>query len=829
VRITQKLGVLVAVPLIAVVAFAALAVFTTGGEALQAERLRSLVITSASAGELIQKLRAERSAAATALIDGEDDSFTAYRNAAGLTDRSVADYRAARSKLSELPSTTTELLERIDVQLDSLETLRGSVLAGDQTTSAATFAYRITIADLLEYRDTVAQAGGASGDVADQLRGAAALTRASEYLGIEQVAVLRAIAAGTLTFSSHQDITAARTAAVESMITFNSLAPAHWQSWVEQSLRGEHLVDAQRMEDTVARIGPGDPIKVDIAAWNEALNTKGNSLLNAQNKIDADIVARVTSLRDSQRDLTILQTVAVAVAVAVAISLAVWMGRPVVRGLGRLRDTARRVAQHDLPESVARFDDHEVLGELTPEQFADGMTPPIDVKGNDELAEVGRAFNEVHREAVRVAAQQALLRVHIGAIFVNLARRGHSLTGRLTAALDEAERSELDPERLERLFALDHLVTLLARSNDSLLVLGGASPAKVRTVDEPISDVLTAAGAQIEQYTRIDVGMVDAGVALHADAVDDVVKLLAELMDNSTRYSKPQVQVTARSLADRLIIQIKDDGIGMAPSHIEAINHRLATRPPLDLEAVRSMGLTVVGHIAARRGIKVQLRPAHPRGTIAEVTVPSSLLTHGVSKKIAIEPAPPKVAPLFQKRGGGDRKPKPRPTREPLPAMIPGPGDQPTTRRSSNLDDTMEMPIVAFDWTEVDDPTQRLPKRHRPELPASRPVEAIAAGPAPIPSQRPSPRPTAPSSPAATTAPAAPAVPAAPSQGQLPTRVPMAQLVPGAITSTTNTPQIGGELRDPDAVGATYAAYARGLAAKRVPASTESDRSRAAL
>lgn len=43
VRITRKLGLLVGVPLVAVVAFAALAVNTSGGQALRAEGLRQLV------------------------------------------------------------------------------------------------------------------------------------------------------------------------------------------------------------------------------------------------------------------------------------------------------------------------------------------------------------------------------------------------------------------------------------------------------------------------------------------------------------------------------------------------------------------------------------------------------------------------------------------------------------------------------------------------------------------------------------------------------------------------------------------------------------------
>ena len=44
----------------------------------------------------------------------------------------------------------------------------------------------------------------------------------------------------------------------------------------------------------------------------------------------------------------------------------------------------------------------------------------------DEIGEVARAFDQVHREAVRLAAEQALLRGNVNAIFTNLSRRNQS-------------------------------------------------------------------------------------------------------------------------------------------------------------------------------------------------------------------------------------------------------------------------------------------------------------------------------------------------------------------------------------------------------------------
>ncbi|HZE39366.1 MAG TPA: nitrate- and nitrite sensing domain-containing protein [Stackebrandtia sp.] len=791
-RITKKLGLLVAVPLVAVVSFAALAVSLSGGQAARAGHLRSLVDTSAKAGELVQKLRTERAGALVAMSANPGSSVDDYIQDVDHTDQEVAAFRASRKALGAESGAAGDLLDGIDAQLDGLGTLRKSVQAQDQTATAVSFVYRIAIADLLSFRDSVPQAGGAPSDLADRLQAANALSRAAEYIGLEEVAVLKAADGEPLTAASQQEITAAGTGYTEAMLTFNRLAKTKWTQWFDKAQTGSDMVAAQKMERAVQQLSPGDTLDIDPSDWTRLMGVRANAMLEVGSKIDADVGADVTSYWKEQLQLTWLESLGVAAAVAVAIVLAILLGRPVVRGLRRLRDVAHQVATRDLPEAVAQLDNHEVLGELTPEQFADGMKAPVEVTGKDELAEVGHAFNEVHREAVRVAAQQALLRLHIAAIFVNLARRGHLLAGRLTSAIDEAESRELDPERLERLFTLDHLVTLLGRSNDSLLVLGGTSPAKVRTSDEPLRDVLTAAQSQIEQYARVEMMSVDGGFAVRAVVVDDVVKLLAELMDNAARYSQSPVRVDAHKLADRLIIQIGDSGIGIEPSKLDAINSRLATRPPLDLEAVRSMGLTVVGHIASRLGIIVQLRNGHPGGTLAEITLPGALLTAetvGAESKPARgkQPGARPVPRLFREDAGSQASAR----QEDLPAAP-----------VATVDDSGLVPVIYFDRRKINGVTgEHAIVKQRPRNPFEDGWLAAAEA-----SSMDAPDPDA--------------------DTGLPRRTPGERLVPGGETpDKAPTPRVE-SYRDPHSVGATYSAYARGRPSS--PASPPSDQPKAA-
>ena len=310
----------------------------------------------------------------------------------------------------------------------------------------------------------------------------------------------------------------------------------------------------------------------------------------------------------------------------IAIVLTGVVARRITRRLRALHDAAREVAYEQLPTVVAELR-AAAPGTVDPDEVADRASAKLVVGGADEVADVAQAFRAVHREAVRIAGEQAVMRSNVAEIFVHLSRREQRLVDAVLAQVDRVERDETDPDRLQQLYQLDHLATRMARINLSLLVLGGSGAARVRREDAPMGKVLQAAISQIEHYTRVRFGSVDDDVAVVAEAVDEIVHLLAELLDNATGYSPPEseVWVTGRALGDRIILQIVDEGVGLAPSRREQLNALLAQPPAIDIAAVRAMGLTVVGHIAARYQIQVQLRPGQHNGTLAEVVIPKDV------------------------------------------------------------------------------------------------------------------------------------------------------------------------------------------------------------
>jgi hypothetical protein len=266
---------------------------------------------------------------------------------------------------------------------------------------------------------------------------------------------------------------------------------------------------------------------------------------------------------------------------------------------------------------------------------------------------VSQAFLAVHRQAIRTAADLANTRAGLSQILLHLARRNQRLVGGLIRELDGAERGEDDPDRLATLFRLDQLATRMGRYNDNLLVVGGQSTSRVDAADVPLDTVIRGAQSKIEYYQRVNVAIVDAPLFVRGTAVNDLINLLAELLDNATHFSTPDsfVDVAAGVIDGRAVIRVRDVGVGMPLGRIESFNQTLASAPIIDVSAIRSMGLTVVAHIAARHGIAVRLLPGGPVGVLAEISLPREVcLVPGYPAPPAHRPRTPAVGASEQVR-----------------------------------------------------------------------------------------------------------------------------------------------------------------------------------
>ncbi|MFI6500901.1 nitrate- and nitrite sensing domain-containing protein [Nonomuraea typhae] len=376
----------------------------------------------------------------------------------------------------------------------------------------------------------------------------------------------------------------------------------------------------------------------DPNVWFEQ-NSKVIDALGGIEVLAAERLAkRVAELRNGEIGTAVIAGVAILVLLVLVLLLTVVIARSMVSPLRRLRTEALDIAGFRLPDVVRKL---RITGDT-----AAGEVRPIDIEGQDEIGEVAKAFDEVHRQAVRLAGEEAELRSNISAMFVNLSRRTQTLVERQISLIDGLEKGEQDGTRLADLFKLDHLATRMRRNSENLLVLAGHEPTRRRSQPAKLVDVVRAALSEVEDYERVQV-KVHRSTSVLGSAANDLVHLVAELVENAIQFSPKNSQVGVSSSiieGGGALLSVSDAGISMTEDELGEANRRLAEPPVVDVSVSRRMGLFVVGRLALRHGIRVQLRKGEGAGLIAMVLLPPTLIPDGS------QPQPAAQRPAF---GGG--------------------------------------------------------------------------------------------------------------------------------------------------------------------------------
>ncbi|WP_414944152.1 nitrate- and nitrite sensing domain-containing protein [Amycolatopsis sp. cmx-11-32] len=643
-----------AVTLVPILIALALGIATIAGQVGRSDgyqRLDRLVALSGQIRTLADGLGRERTQSAAGLTTGTVGGTLELGSARADVDTAIPLYVAAASRAVENEPSLRQARDAAAVQLARLADIRQRASAGQLDPVQAIGEYTDVTTALLAV-DT-ALAAGASQDV---LGGTPAalhdLVVMKEQLSLSQALVSFGIARSSLAPSELDQLRTAELRLSDRFTDFRAAASEQQR----QSFGATVTDEAMETRDRLAKTALGEQGTPSAQAfrtlsaqgWNDASNAVITKTGEIANKFGAQASSVSAELVDDASSGAGLLAVLLFGAMVLAVAVVFLITRQLLRSLKVLRASALDVAEKQLPDAVRNIQEGRSQGT---------DVRPVPVGGDDEIGEVARAFDKVHHQALRLATEQASMRTGYSNVFVNLSRRSQSLVQRQLQLIERLERDEEDADQLATLFQLDHLATRMRRNNENLMVLSGAEPG--RRSGQPVSatDVVRAAVSEIEQYQRVTVQN-PPPVRLVGYAANDLMRLIAELLDNATAFSAPETQVT---VATRLVedgsfgIDILDKGIGMNEAEVAEANARLTEAPNVDLATSRRMGLFVVGRLASRHHIGVSLHGGKDIvGVRATVSVPADLVMPPPGDPgPATGPITQRLAPLPPQQPGG--------------------------------------------------------------------------------------------------------------------------------------------------------------------------------
>ncbi|MFE3070207.1 nitrate- and nitrite sensing domain-containing protein [Streptomyces sp. NPDC059247] len=397
--------------------------------------------------------------------------------------------------------------------------------------------------------------------------------------------------------------------------------------------------------------------ETDPVALEAVLSARIEQMRGVESALAAERVERLAALRDDDVTGLELRIAFLGGCLLVAVGISTYVARTLTRPLAVLRIGAARLAAAPAAhtEEPVRFTGrndefaqvvrslntlHGKLSGLVAHN--ESLTDRIG-DGQADLAAAKEALGaELATRSAELATQRAELQGRVALLtadlerlrgtvqhtFVNLSLRSLGLVERQLGVIEKLEEREQDPDRLATLFKLDHMATVMRRHSENLLVLAGHEHGHGHAGPVPLVDVLRAAVSEIERYERVTIHSLPPHAQIAGFAADDLSHLVAELLENATSFSPPDaaVQLSGWLLeTGEVMLSVQDAGIGMTPGRLSELNARLSGADP-DAFDGEGLGMRVIALLAARHGVRVELREQQPGGTAAVVVLPPPLL-----------------------------------------------------------------------------------------------------------------------------------------------------------------------------------------------------------
>ncbi|MFI7349902.1 nitrate- and nitrite sensing domain-containing protein [Streptomyces sp. NPDC049936] len=666
-HVRNRLIVAVAVVAAAVAAAGTPSVVTASGQLHDSQALVTLAERTQGALSLAHSLADERDEVTPYIAAGRPEDKAPSEQRSARVDRQVEELRAD----TDTPSALRE-------DLDAIAALRRAALTGKSTALESHQAYSEAITELHALAEELAEE-------MPPRAGAGAYALAELDTAVQQAAATRGLLLAALsvpsstrtvidpitglptetTSSSDADAkqrdalaAAAQQARVRSdaaLADFREGAPKEARSSFDATVAGPEVNSAEKYlagltdEPTLS----DDDLSTSTKRLDAALSARVDAMRGAESALYEKRTTALEQLRDDDVTALEIRIAALGALILLALGIATAMARTLTRPLSVLRrGSARLAGAEDLAaeEPVAFTGRNDEFAQVVRSvnalrAHAATLAERVNTLESDRKHLVGQrqkmadAREELRAELAESAAHLDVVRKSIGSTFVNLALRTLGLVERQLAVIESLEEREQDPDRLSTLFKLDHFATVMRRHSENLLVLAGTEHVQHSASPVPLVDVVRAAVSEIERYERVRIAALPPHAHVAGFAADDLSHLLAELMENATSFSPPDlpVEVSGWLLENgEVMLSVQDEGIGMATDRLQRLNARLTDfdpQAPYDQEGEDGLGLGlyVVARLAHRHGARVRLREQKQGGVAAVLVLPAPLLA----------PAPP--------------------------------------------------------------------------------------------------------------------------------------------------------------------------------------------
>ncbi|MFE2595451.1 nitrate- and nitrite sensing domain-containing protein [Streptomyces sp. NPDC059396] len=692
VRVRTRLVAGVAVVGITVIAAGAPAVLTASAELNDAQRLVTLAELNQQAVILSHSLADERDEVIVYIAAGREeqpdpadngsgggkDLYTVSEARSARVDRQIDEIRAAASA-------SPGLLH----DLSTVPSIRRTALTGKGSALEAYRAYSEVIAKLQALADELAEKTPA--EIADGTRAPGALGRAVEQASATRGLLMAALAVPAPTDSGPQydpvtglpvesgsdsdskkndqlrdELTAAaqqsRVRELAALADFDQTADTEASESLAATVTGPDVKTAERYLTRFTdqpELSDADR-EADQDKAEAALSARVDQMRGVESGLGSRGLERLEKLRDDGVTGLELRIALLGGCLLVAVGVSTAVARTLTRPLAVLRIGAARLAASPATETpvvfTGRNDEfaqvvrslnglHSTLLDLSAR--AESLNGDrTDLIGAREKVAAQRA--ELQERTAEIAAQLQRLRHTVHHTFVNLSLRTLGLVERQLAVIEGLEEDEQDPQRLDTLFKLDHMATVMRRHSENLLVLAGHDHGRGSHGPVPLVDVLRAAVSEIERYERVTIQSLPPHSQVAGFAADDLSHLVAELLENATSFSPPEAEVQLSGWlleSGEVMLSVQDQGIGMSPDRLAELNARLANPEDtkddplggvgLDGRARKrygneidgeGLGLRVAALLAARHGVRIELREHEQGGVAAVLVLPPSLL-----------------------------------------------------------------------------------------------------------------------------------------------------------------------------------------------------------